>query len=90
MASSRYTNEDIEKAMGFVAWIIDLYGDAYWPIFERLEEELQQRQFRSEKLRKYSPGGQVLRQPGNALRQIERHADIGYNLSAKSRSSLNA
>ncbi len=40
--------------MGTVAWIIDLYGDAYWPIFERLEDELRTRQTRHAKLRKYA------------------------------------
>ncbi|HAY07803.1 MAG TPA: hypothetical protein PKY73_06930 [Hyphomonas sp.] len=38
--SSGYSEGDIFQAMQTVAWIIDLYGDAYWPIFERLEEEL--------------------------------------------------
>ncbi|WP_339797961.1 hypothetical protein [uncultured Hyphomonas sp.] len=54
MSSPSYSEEDIERAMGTVAWIIDLYGDAYWPIFERLEDELRTRQTRHAKLRKYA------------------------------------
>jgi len=41
--------------MGTVAWIIDLYGDAYWPIFERLEKELEIRRERQKKLEMHAP-----------------------------------
>lgn len=46
---------DILQAMQTVAWIIDLYGDAYWPIFERLEEELAARSARRQKLDDHLP-----------------------------------
>jgi hypothetical protein len=48
-------DEDIEKAMSFVAWVINLYGESYWPIFERLEEELRSRKARQLKLQTYLP-----------------------------------
>ena len=31
---------DIEDALKAVAQLIDLYGLKYWPVFERLEDEL--------------------------------------------------
>jgi hypothetical protein len=42
---------DLEEALDVVAEVIELYGDAYWPIFDRLEEELETRQGRKERLR---------------------------------------
>jgi hypothetical protein len=53
MTSPNFSDEDIERAMGFVAWIIELYGDEYWPIFERLEDELRARKERQSKLQAY-------------------------------------
>lgn len=46
------TVEQIKKAMGNLAEIIELspVGDAYWPIFERLERELAIRENRAERL----------------------------------------
>mgnify|MGYP001164791479 CR=1 FL=1 len=38
-----YSDEEIENAMATVARVIELYGDAYWPILERLERELTDR-----------------------------------------------
>lgn len=54
MASSRYTEADFERAMRFVAWLIELYGDAYWPVFDWLEEELEIRRARTAKLKRYA------------------------------------
>lgn len=45
-----YTDEDIENAMATVARVIELYGDAYWPILERLERELTERRARAARL----------------------------------------
>ena len=39
--------------MRFVARLIAQYGDAYWPVFDWLEEELTTRQARKAKLRRY-------------------------------------
>ena len=36
---SRYSEADIERAIRTVASLIDRFGDAYWPILERLEQE---------------------------------------------------
>lgn len=44
------TDQDLERAMATVARVIELYGDAYWPIFERLEHELETRREKSSKL----------------------------------------
>ena len=50
---SRHTNSDIEQAIRTVASLIDRFGDAYWPILERLERELDARKSRAARLRKY-------------------------------------
>ena len=44
------SDEDLEDLLTSVARIIDRYGDVYWPIFERLEGELQQRQSRRDRV----------------------------------------
>lgn len=46
-ASRHYSDEEIEQAMATVARVIELYGDAYWPILERLERELAERRTRA-------------------------------------------
>lgn len=48
--SKAYTDEEIENAMATVARVIELYGDAYWPILERLERELTERRAKSARL----------------------------------------
>ena len=40
------TDKDIEEGLSILAWLIDRYGDAAWPLFERLEKELESRQKR--------------------------------------------
>lgn len=37
------SNQDLEGALSIAAKMIDLYGYKYWPIFERLEAELEAR-----------------------------------------------
>lgn len=48
-----YRAEDIEKMLKFIACIIDVYGDEYWPIFDRLEVELEQIRSRETRLKSY-------------------------------------
>jgi len=47
MAVSR---TDIEEGLRLLASLIDLYGDAYWPLFDRLESELATLNSRTERL----------------------------------------
>lgn len=44
------SEEEIEDGLNVVARLIDRYGDVYWPVFERLEKELQDRKSRSSRL----------------------------------------
>ena len=37
------SDQDLEEALSIAAKMIDLYGYKYWPIFERLEAELDAR-----------------------------------------------
>jgi hypothetical protein len=52
MSSCRViTEEDIEDGLSVVARLIDRYGEVYWPVFERLEKEVQDRKPRSSRLK---------------------------------------
>lgn len=33
--------------------LVDKYGDAYWPVFERLEAEISERESRAERLTRF-------------------------------------
>lgn len=50
---ARYTEQDIERSIRTVASLIDRFGDAYWPILERLEQELESRRSRAARLQRY-------------------------------------
>lgn len=45
------TASDIEEALDIAARVIDKFGYKYWPIFERLEAELERRVSREKRLR---------------------------------------
>ena len=44
------SDQDIEASLSSLARLIDRYGDAYWPVFERLERELSVRQERRKRV----------------------------------------
>lgn len=44
------SDQDIEAALRSVAQLVNAYGDKYWPIFERLEDELEKRLSKAERL----------------------------------------
>ena len=48
--SKTVTAEDLEYGLGVLALIIDTQGDAVWPLFERLERELEDIQSRRERV----------------------------------------
>lgn len=50
---TQYSDHQIEDAIRTVASLIERFGDAYWPILERLENELENRRTRQAKLRNY-------------------------------------
>ncbi|RAN41453.1 hypothetical protein HY26_08945 [Hyphomonas sp. GM-8P] len=52
-ARDQYSDDDIERAMATVARVIELYGDAYWPILERLEAELEERRAKAARLTRH-------------------------------------
>ena len=43
----------IENALKVLAQLIESYGDAYWPLFVRLEKELDARRSRHDRLQKF-------------------------------------
>jgi len=47
------TLQELEAAVKKMAWVIENFGDTYWPIFDRLDRELQQRRARAARLTKY-------------------------------------
>ena len=54
------SDKEIEVALHSVAQLVSTYGDKYWPIFERLEEELKNRRSKSMRL------ARVLQEPSSA------------------------
>ena len=44
------TDTEIEEMLDYVALLIDWYGNAYWPLFDRLETELENRRSRERRL----------------------------------------
>ena len=46
----RITEEELEKALRSTAILIQNYGLKYWPIFERMDEELKQLRARRQRL----------------------------------------
>ena len=48
-----HPDAELESALRSLARIIDRYGEAYWPLFERLEAELYARRSRSARLAAY-------------------------------------
>lgn len=44
------TDDEIERGLDLVAELIDRYGDVYWPVFDRLERELNERNARERRL----------------------------------------
>ena len=55
------TDKEIEAALHSVAQLVNVYGDKYWPIFERLEDELEKRASKIHRLK------QALEQRSEAL-----------------------
>ncbi|WP_375204671.1 hypothetical protein [Hyphococcus sp.] len=55
------SEEEIEDGLNVVARLIDRYGDVYWPVFERLERELEDRRSRSWRVK-------------SCLKRIQRHS----------------
>jgi len=46
----KVSEREIELALHSVAQLVSSHGDKYWPIFERLENELEKRRSRSRRL----------------------------------------
>ena len=46
--------EALMAATEKMAWIVETYGDIYWPLFDRLDRELRQRQARDDRLKRYT------------------------------------
>ena len=45
----------IETGLKILARLIAAYGDAYWPLFERLEKEFEHEKTRQNRLERYLP-----------------------------------
>jgi len=43
----------LRRATKVAAKLVDLYGDAYWPIFDRMESELRSIEMREQKLSRF-------------------------------------
>ena len=49
-STNKVSEKELEAALHSVAKLVASYGDKYWPIFERLESELDDRRSRSKRL----------------------------------------
>ena len=49
-ANNKISERELEAALQSVAQLVNSYGDKYWPIFERLENELDYRRSKSKRL----------------------------------------
>jgi hypothetical protein len=49
------SDQELEEALSIAAKMIDLYGYKYWPIFERLEAELEARSDRIKRVKASLP-----------------------------------
>lgn len=47
------TDAELERTIQRVARIVELYGDAYWPVFERLEAEWKRRRSKEIRLKRF-------------------------------------
>ena len=50
VVNHKVSERELEAALHSVAQLVNSYGDKYWPIFERLEHELDNRRSRSKRL----------------------------------------
>jgi len=50
IVNNKVSERELEAALHSVAQLVHSYGDKYWPIFERLENELDDRRSRSKRL----------------------------------------
>jgi len=44
------SDRQLERALVVAARVVDLFGQQYWPVFERLESELEARQDRRSRI----------------------------------------
>lgn len=68
MLEHEVTDEEIERGLRISVRLITFYGDAYRPIFEKLEQELEARKTRRKKLGEYLPCPNI--NDGDAVRLI--------------------
>lgn len=74
--------------MRFVAWLIELYGDANWPVFDWLEEELELRRARTAKLKQYAGAPTECSRAHTGFKdpfvaRFERHSDTPARRAAR-------
>lgn len=50
LSTNKVSEKELEAALHSVAQLVSSYGEKYWPIFERLEKELEDRRSRSKRL----------------------------------------
>lgn len=51
ITNNQISEKEIETALYSIALLVDQYGEKYWPIFARLEIELEKRRSKSKRLK---------------------------------------
>lgn len=46
------SEDELEKGLKTAARLVKTFGDRYWPVFERLEQELEKRHSRAARLQR--------------------------------------
>jgi len=46
----KISDADIEAGLNVAARLVERYGEKYWPVFERLEQELDERRSRAARI----------------------------------------
>lgn len=82
IAKRRYSSEELKAALATVAEIIVAHGDAYLPIFERLERELDGAVERELTLERVKSAARIAQQTRNKRVTKSRHEPQNSRLSA--------
>ncbi len=82
---SAISEEMLVSALSVTTRLIEAYGDAYWPIFDRLEQELLVIRDRECRLKKYSSAKihTLGSSPSNTIMEIQNDKTTGAPLYTK-------
>lgn len=75
------SDSDLLKAIRSAARVVDRYGERYWPLFERLEAELDARQSRAARIKAHlnpPPQNRSFSDPGTSLAEQDAQSSEAH------------